>query len=102
MINDTNTSTVKINAVVPTDGYWEEPRLYYWYDDGTPGPAWPGTPMKELGAGQFEIDIPADVTNVIINNGSGALQTNDLRLTPGLESTIYVSVSNSNVVSTQM
>ena len=98
----TGVGTVKINAVVPTDGYWEEPHLYYWYDDGTTGPAWPGTPMKELGAGQFEIDIPADVTNVIINNGSGALQTNDLRLTPGLESTIYVSVSNSNVVSTRI
>ena len=98
----TGVGTVKINAVVPTDGYWKEPCLYYWYDDGTPGPAWPGTPMKELGAGQFEIDIPADVTNVIINNGSGALQTNDLRLTPGLESTIYVSVSNSNVVSTRI
>ena len=98
----TGVGTVTINAVVPTDNNWKQPYLYYWYDDGTSGPAWPGTPMKELGAGQFEIDIPADISNVIINNGSGALQTKDLKLTPGLESTIYVTVSNNNEVSTRI
>ena len=98
----TGVGTVTIKAVVPTDSNWKQPYLYYWYDDGTSGPAWPGTPMKELGAGQYEIDIPADVSNVIVNNGSGALQTKDLKLTPGLESTIYVTVSNTNEVSTRI
>ena len=91
--------TVKISAVLPTDGNWDMPYLYYWYDDGTSGPTWPGTPLKALGAGKYEIDIPADVPNVIINNGSAALKTADLKITPGLESTITVTVSDSNVVS---
>ena len=95
----TGVGTVTISAVVPTDANWKQPYLYYWYDDGTAGPAWPGTPMKELGAGQYQIDIPADVTNVIVSNGTGALQTEDLKLTPGLESTIYVTVTDGNQVS---
>ena len=94
----TGVGTVTLNAVVPTDGNWTEPHLYYWYDDGTTGPAWPGTPMTDLGAGKFKVDIPADVNNVIINNGSGALQTKDLEITAGLESTITVTVTDDNVV----
>ena len=102
----TGVGTMKVNAVLPTDMFdtngndlWGMPYLYYWYDDGTTGPAWPGTPLKKLGAGKYELDIPADVTNVIINNGSAALKTNDLKLTPGLDSTITVTVSGTNVVS---
>ena len=102
----TEVGTMKINAVLPTDmldengtDRWSTPYLYYWYDDGTTGPAWPGTPMKKLGAGKCEINIPADVSNIIINNGSAALKTADLKITPGLESTVTVTVSGSNVVS---
>ena len=95
----TGVGTVTMNAVVPTDNNWKQVYLYYWYDDGTSGPAWPGTPMKSLNGGQFQIDIPADVSNIIINNGSGALQTADMKITPGLEATIYVTVNNNNEVS---
>lgn len=94
----TGVGTMTIKANLPTDGNWDMPYLYYWYDDGTAGPAWPGTPMKKDSAGKYELDIPADVTNVIINNGSAALKTNDLKITPGLESTITVAVHNGNYV----
>ena len=94
----TGVGTMKISANLPTDGKWDMPYLYYWYDDGTSGPSWPGTPMKKLGAGNFEIDIPADVTNVIISNGSAALKTNNLKVTPGMDSTISVEVHNGNNV----
>ena len=98
----TGVGTMKVNAVLPTDGNWDTPYLYYWYDDGTSGPSWPGTPMKKLGAGKYEINIPADVTNVIINNGAAALKTADLKITPGLESTITVTVRNNNQVSAKI
>ena len=99
----TGVGTMKINAMLPTDGNWDMPYLYYWYDDGTTGPTWPGTPLKSLGgAGKYEINIPADVSNVIINNGSAALKTSDLKVTPGLESTITVTVSGNNVVNAQI
>ena len=92
--------TVTINAEVPTDGNWNTPHLYYWYDDGTTGPAWPGTRMDPSGgAGKYHLDIPADVTHVIINNGSNALQTSNLTITAGLESTIKVTVDSGNKVS---
>lgn len=98
----TGVGTMTLNAVLPTTDDWQMPYLYYWYDDGTTGPSWPGTPLKSLGAGKFQIDIPADVSNVIINNGSAALKTNDLKITPGLESTITVTVSGSNVVTAKI
>ena len=89
----TGVGTVTITAVVPAgeNSSWGNPYLYYWYDDGTTGPAWPGTIMKDLGGGgKYQIDIPADVSKVIINNGSGAVQTEDLTITPGLSCTITV------------
>ena len=98
----TGVGTMTLNAVLPTTTEWKMPYLYYWYDDGTTGPSWPGTPLKSLGAGKYQIDIPADVSNVIINNGSAALKTNDLKITPGLESTITVTVSGNNVVSAKI
>lgn len=96
----TGVGTVTIRAEVPTTN-WDTPYLYYWYDDATVL-SWPGIPMKADGNGRYEVDIPADVTNVIINNGSGALQTEDLKITPGLESTIYVSVNGNNEVSSRI
>ena len=95
----TGVGTVTINAVVPTDNTdWETPYLYYWYNDGVSGPNFPGTPMQNMGAGNFKVDIPADATNIIISNGSHALKTADLTIPAGLESTITVSYdTNRNV-----
>ena len=94
----TGVGTKTITANVPeNDANWAAPYLYYWYDEGVSGPSWPGSPMKETSPGVFQLDIPADVTNVIINNGSAALQTGNLKITPGLDSVITISVSG-NVV----
>ena len=92
--------TVTIRAEVPDDGNWKTPYLYYWYDGGVSGPAWPGTEMKPVIdangveiANTYELDIPADVNNIIINNGSAAFQTEDLVITAGLETTITVNTT---------
>jgi hypothetical protein len=78
----TEVGTVKLSAEVPED--WAEAYLYFWYDDLSNN-GWPGTPMNREGAGEFYLNIPADVTNFIISNGAG-VQSVDLRMTPGLES----------------
>ena len=100
----TGVGTITISATVPVpasanaENLWATPYLYYWYDDGTTGPSWPGTPMRDLGgAGKYELEIPGDVSKVIINNGSAALQTDDLVITPGLDCNITVTQSG-NVV----
>ena len=90
----TGVGTVKINAVIDGKDFGEQAYLYYWYDDGTAGPSWPGTLMTSHGGGQFEIDIPADVPNIIINNGSSALKTGDLKITPGLNATVNISMKS--------
>ena len=94
----TGVGTKTITAIVPeNDANWSMPYLYYWYNEGVTGPSWPGSPMKETSPGVFELDIPADVTNVIINNGTAALKTEDLKISPDLDSIITVSVNGNKV-----
>ena len=91
--------TVTITAEVPTDGHWEKVSLYYWYDNGVNN-GWPGTAMTYVSPGRYQLDIPGDVTHVIINNGSTALQTQNLSVTAGIASTIKISVVNNKVSAT--
>ena len=93
----TGAGTVTVNATVPSD--WDTPYLYYWYDDGTSGPGYPGSPMaKTEVSNEFKIDIPGDVTNIIINNGDAGKgnQTNDLKINAGVETNVVVTVTESN------
>ena len=76
--------TVKLHAIVPSTTDWENAYVYFWYDNGTSN-GWPGTKMVRDSYGQFSLDIPGDISNVIINNGNG-IQTVDLSLNPGYES----------------
>ncbi len=88
----TGAGTVRVNVEVPVnDDNWSRVCLYYWYDNGTNN-GWPGTQMVKDGPGKYYLDIPGDVTHVIVNNGSVALQTQDLSITAGVESTIKVSM----------
>ena len=89
----TGAGTVTVNAEVPLN--WENVYLYYWYD-GSDG-VWPGIPMNYVSTGKYYLDIPGDVSHVIINNGN--LQTKDLNLTAGVESTVKVTVDLQNNVS---
>ena len=82
----TDVGTVKVNVYTPTD--WTDAYLYFWYDGGSNN-GWPGAKMEMVTAGQFKIDVPADITHVIISNGSQ--QTGNLMITPGVENTIKVT-----------
>ncbi|MBQ7133533.1 MAG: starch-binding protein [Ruminococcus sp.] len=99
-----STEKVKMHATVPED--WETASIFYWNSNGSgTGVEWPGIAMEKQSDGTYTIDnIPADVTNVIINDGKkvGAKQTNDLLITPGLETWINVSdtVINTTVEAT--
>ncbi len=91
--------TVTITAEVPVDSNWEKVSLYYWYDNGVNN-GWPGTAMTYVSPGRYQLDIPGDVTHVIVNNGSTALQTQDLSIAAGIASTIKISVVNNKVSAT--
>ena len=91
--------TVTITAEVPDNDNWQKVSLYYWYDNGVNN-GWPGTAMTYVSPGRYQLDIPGDVTHVIINNGSTALQTQDLSIAAGIASTIKISVTNNKVSAT--
>ena len=87
------TGTMTINAVVPAT--WTGVKLYYWYDGGEAPVEWPGTPMENVKAGEFTLDIPGNVTNVAISNAADDSQRSiDLHVTAGVESTIRLSTNS--------
>ncbi len=96
----TGPGTVTINAEVPVESTnWQKVCLYYWYDNGTNN-GWPGTPMTKTSVpGKYTLDIPGDVSHIIINNGSTALQTQNLTITAGVETTVKINVNDENKVS---
>ena len=89
----TEIGTVRLNADVPSE--WTDVRAYYWYDNGANN-GWPGTPMTKVdeNGSAYYLDIPADVGYVIINNGNDDQKTDDLEITPGMESSITVSAKS--------
>lgn len=68
---------VTITAEVPAD--WTNVHLYAWLDDATNMAAWPGTPMNKTDDGRYTLDIPlGEYPNIIVNNGEGGAQTQDM------------------------
>ena len=59
---------------------WENVNAYAWNDAGS-NAAWPGAAMTHVEGTVYSIAIPADMTNIIFNNGS--YQTGDLTV-PGV------------------
>jgi fibro-slime domain-containing protein len=93
---------VKIHATVPES--WKEGTssenplivsLYCWdNNDNKPAGTWPGTAMilEDINGTQwYTLEVPANVTNVIINNNNNGKQTADLTITEGLETWIEVN-----------
>lgn len=91
-----STETVTMHAKVPSD--WEGASLYYWNSNGSAtGVDWPGIAMTKGDDGYYHIEgIPADVTNVVINDGNTekAKQTHNLSITPGVETWFNVNVKS--------
>lgn len=89
-----STETVKMHASVPDN--WEGASIYYWNSNGSAtGVDWPGLSMTKGTDGLYHIDnIPADVTNVIINDGktTNAEQTHNLTISAGVETWFDVQV----------
>lgn len=83
---------VPVVAEVSAD--WSTAFLYAWKGGGGAGneiAAWPGVPMTAVDTGMFCTYMPADMENVIINDGNGA-QTADLAVTPGQP--VFVAAAN--------
>ena len=69
-------STVTVTAQVPED--WIDVHLYAWDDNTNNLAEWPGTRMERTGDGRFVLEIPTGYPYVIVNNGVGGTQTQDL------------------------
>ncbi len=87
--------SVTMHATVPE--FWQDAYLYYWNSNGSyTGVVWPGTQMtKDEETGVYSLDVPADVENVIISDGTFR-QTENLAVTAGLETWIDVEVLTSS------
>ena len=74
--------TDRTTYLVDTAG-WGKANCYAWITGGTNNSAWPGVAMKDAGTFEghkvYSYDVPANMTNVIFNNG--ASQTDDLTFT---------------------
>ena len=82
---------VMMHAIVPE--FWNEAWLYYWNSNGSyTGVVWPGIKMeKNEETGVYDLEVPADVENVIISDGTFR-QTENLAVTAGLETWVNVEV----------
>ncbi len=93
-----STETVSMHAVVPES--WAGAAVYYWNSNGSStGVEWPGIAMTKGADGFYHVEgIPADVTNVIINDGkqAGAMQTQNLTITPGSETWFTVTAPHTS------
>lgn len=58
---------------------WNDVYAYYWSDSSTKLTTWPGVKMTSTGNGVYRIEVPADATYIIFNNGNGS-QTGDLTI----------------------
>lgn len=84
-----NPDVITVTAEVPAD--WTNVHLYVWIDDTTNLVQWPGTPMTKGDDGRYTLEIPAGYPYVIVNNGEGAAQTQDMEM-DGV-SDVWITVS---------
>ncbi len=80
--------SVMMHATVPAS--WNDAYLYYWNSNGRPtGIEWPGLKMENTSGSTYSLEVPADVENVIISDGTSR-QTENLDVSAGLETWITV------------
>ena len=84
-----NPDVITVTAEVPAD--WTNVHLYVWIDDTTNLLAWPGTPMNKADDGRYTLEIPAGYPYVIVNNGEGGAQTQDMEMDGA--SDVWITVS---------
>ena len=74
---------------------WSEVYVHHWVDGGD-GTAWPGDAAtylgkNEFGEGIYSIDVPADRTHIIFNNGDNGEQTVDIMLSTVSDDGFYLA-----------
>ena len=58
---------------------WGQVKAYYWSDSNTTMVEWPGQDMESVGNNVYRIELPADATKIIFNNGDND-KTGDLNI----------------------
>lgn len=80
---------ITVTAQVPED--WTTVHLYAWVDDSNNLGAWPGTPMNKADDGRYTLEIPSGYTFLIINNGEGGAQTQDMSMDGVSDAFVYIA-----------
>ncbi len=91
----TTQEKIVMHATVPDN--WENVYLYYWHSNGSStGFSWPGKQMAlDAETGIYYLEVPADIENVIVSDGNFR-QTENIDVTPGIETWINVNSLTSN------
>ncbi|MBQ3214740.1 MAG: starch-binding protein [Oscillospiraceae bacterium] len=87
---------ITVTAEVPAD--WTNVHLYAWVDDTNSLVTWPGTPMVKGDDGRYTLEIPMEYPNIIVNNGEGAAQTQDMSFDGVSDVWVIVSGGSGEVV----
>ena len=85
----TTTDRMRVIHVQVPNG-WGDVYLYSW-NSATHYGDWPGKAMNVGSGGWYTLEIPADMTYVIVNKGDNGKQTVDLSMRPDLETWITVT-----------
>ena len=85
----TTTDRMRVIHVQVPNG-WGDVYLYSW-NSATHYGDWPGKAMNVGSDGWYTLEIPADMTYVIVNKGDNGKQTVDLSMRPDLETWITVT-----------
>ena len=65
-----------------TSTTWTACKVHWWGSAATPDTSWPGADMTKVADGIWTIDVPADATGLVLNNGSGT-QSKDQKVPTG-------------------
>lgn len=87
---------ITVTAQVPED--WTNVHLYAWVDDTNNLAAWPGTPMTKGDDGRYTLEIPLGYPNIIINNGEGGAQTQDMACDGASDMWVIVSGGSGEIL----
>ena len=89
---------ITIHAKAPAS--WSGINIWAWIDGDTDVnifPSWPGVAMSQNGD-WYTMNVPATVTGIVLNTGSGSPQTQDLTIEAGKDVWIVVGEDNKGSV----
>ena len=86
----TNAPATLVKVYFKVNASWPAQYIYYW--GATAGPGWPGEAMTDEGNGVYSYQLPSDATGIVLSDGNGGDQTNDIIPAEGVNAWIIEAV----------